>query len=220
MECNGPLALYKAWPLCSQALFLSTDRMLILSVASAESWQPILDESLLEDAEQAIAKIKWKPSRCGGRPWAWPSDTANALGASRRRRGRPQRQGDMTEYITEVTIAGETGDNGQVVLGSLMNHVTSATGLAISLAAAGQAPLPGQWIHAPAADAAAPRGRARLHLQSAEEVQKVYRALHGQVLQVGTDHLSITVSNDVAASRGLLGNGRRGGPGAASPALI
>ena len=59
-------------------------------------------------------------------------------------------------------------------------------------------------------DLAAPLGRARLHIDSQEEVKKIHAALNGQIVQVGTDNLSITVHNDLLEGVALAGNGRGG----------
>ena len=68
VECNSPLALSRAWPLCSQAIFLSFDRVLVFTSASVESWTALLDRGLQEDENNAITKVKHKASSCGGRP--------------------------------------------------------------------------------------------------------------------------------------------------------
>ena len=58
-------------------------------------------------------------------------------------------------------------------------------------------PTAGCWMHLACRDPAAPPGRARLCFQSQEEVREFYAALQGQVVQVGSDHLAITVHNDL-----------------------
>ncbi|CAK0911309.1 unnamed protein product, partial [Prorocentrum cordatum] len=211
LECNGPMALRRAWPLCSQALFLSTDRWLIFSSASVESWTTVLNQSLLEDVEHAITKIKWKASRFGGQQWVSPSATPPALAASRRRRGRAVRASNSMDHVVEVFTSGETRDAGGMVLDKLMTHVSSAAGLTLEPRPPGQ--------HPSSRDVSAPPGRARLYLRSADGVRKVYAALHGQVLQVGTDHVSITAQNDLLDSRTLSGEGQGRTACAGSPFL-
>ena len=71
-------------------------------------------------------------------------------------------------------------------------------------------PKPGEFIHLASQDTSAPPGRMRVLLTSAEEVRRLYTALHGQVVQVGSDRISVVVSNDLVDSRGVPGNGRRG----------
>ena len=72
VECNAAGALKKIWPLCCQALSLDNGKLLILTEASEDTWQASLDKFLTEDLENAIARIRWKPSRNGGRPWLTP----------------------------------------------------------------------------------------------------------------------------------------------------
>ena len=68
----------------------------------------------------------------------------------------------------------------------------------------------GTWKHLASYDPAAPPGRARLYLGSQEEVKEIHAALNGQIIQVGTDNLSITVHNDFLEGAALAGNGRGG----------
>eukprot|EP00959_Pyramimonas_sp_CCMP1952_P285180 5962763-Pyramimonas_sp.AAC.1 len=60
MECHSPLALRRAWPLCSQAFYLSSDKVLIYTAASAATWVEMLDRTLQEDPDHAITMIKHK----------------------------------------------------------------------------------------------------------------------------------------------------------------
>ncbi|CAK0881323.1 unnamed protein product, partial [Prorocentrum cordatum] len=95
MECNSPLALGKAWALCLQAVFLSTDRVLLSTSASAESWTALLDQALKDDEDHAITKIEWKAS---------------------------SRNSPSLDNIAEVRVTGETGDSGSVVIDELLAH--------------------------------------------------------------------------------------------------
>ncbi|CAK0825379.1 unnamed protein product, partial [Prorocentrum cordatum] len=65
VECNSPLGLVRAWPLCSQAIFLSSDRVLVFTSASVESWTALLDRGLQEDENHAITNIKHKVLQVG-----------------------------------------------------------------------------------------------------------------------------------------------------------
>ena len=69
--------------------------------------------------------------------------------------------------------------------------------------------IAGTWKDLASYDEAAPPGRARLYLETIEGARKVHAALHGQVLQVRSDWLSITVHNDMLDADGLSGVGRR-----------
>ena len=67
----------------------------------------------------------------------------------------------------------------------------------------------GTWKHLASYAPDAPPGRARLYLSSQEEVRRVHAALHGQMVQVGSDWLAVTVHNDPHDAAPLMGNGGR-----------
>ena len=67
-EMNSPAAAMQVWHLCSQAVFLGQDRLLLLSAASIDTWQPILDALIQADPETAFTKIRSKATVNGGRP--------------------------------------------------------------------------------------------------------------------------------------------------------
>ena len=90
-----------------------------------------------------------------------------------------------------------------------MTHVCQATGLQLQETDYSRTPAAGEYIHLASQDADAPAGRLRVLLNSAEEVRRLYNALHGQTVQVGQDRVGITVTNDVLDSRGVPGNERR-----------
>ena len=209
VECNNPNGIVQGWPLCSQAVYLSASKALIRTDASEDTWRPLLDKLLAEDPESAITRLRWKPSRNGGRPWLVPGATATKLAASRRRKGRTDDGTCQSHHFTEVRVNGEVGREDGEVMRKIIGHLTSHSPLQCTETPPDRAPRPGEWIHLASRDSGAAPGRVRLHLQSQEEVQKVYEALHGQILQVGTDQLAITVHNDVSDA----GSSKNGGGG-------
>ena len=46
-------------------------------------------------------------------------------------------------------------------------------------------------------------------LASAEDVRRLYTALHGQTVQVGADRVGVVVDNDLVTGQGVPGNGLR-----------
>ncbi|CAK0824484.1 unnamed protein product, partial [Prorocentrum cordatum] len=144
LECFSPLAVAKVSSLCSQLFFLTSDRVLLLTEASTETWAQLLNDAAKEDEALTITRLRWKASKYGGRHFAAIDATASALRASRRRRNRRGKPATIVDHITELRI----------------------------------------------------NGHARVYLGSGADVRKVYQALHGQVLKIGTDTVSITVLND------------------------
>ena len=70
MEVTHPDAINDLWPLCSEAVFLAIDKVLITTEASSATWQTALDTLLQKDPEAAATKLRWRPARHGGRPFA------------------------------------------------------------------------------------------------------------------------------------------------------
>ena len=196
---------------------MASGRALIITEASKDSWLEIVDKSLKEDENNAITKIKWKPSRFGGRTWLFPSATPASIAAVRRRRGRKDKAPSFTDNITEVRIGGELGIEAEQVLNRLLTHACASTGLALSPAATDKSPTIGQWQHLARTDPSAHPGRVRLYVCTQEELDTIYAALHGQVIQVGTDHFAVTVHNDLQDAAGASGKGHRVGRASISP---
>ena len=210
VEFLDPAAMLKAWPLCKEALLLSDAKALVRTEASGDSWTEMLESMCKEGELSIISKIRWKASRFGGRAVAVPSATASAVAASRRRRGKMGRPALPVDFSAEVRLNGEVGVQDKEILSQLLQHTGAQIGLNLrQFSATDQTPA-GSWRHLASHDASAPPGRARVYLQSEEEVRRIYAALHGQVLQVGHDAIAITVHNDITDARPLMGNGGRG----------
>ena len=209
LECLDASVMARAWPLCKEAIFLAQDKVLIRTEASTDAWVQLMDTLCCEGELNVITKIRWKTSRFGGRPWAVPTATSSALAASRRRRGKHGKGDQILDYVTDICVNGEVGMNDKEIMDTLVKHACTQIGMDLKERAGhGNSPI-GTWMHLASLDPTLPPGRARLFLRSQEEVHKIYTALHGQVLQVGADSLSITVHNDCTDSGCLTGNGRR-----------
>ena len=92
------------------------------------------------------------------------------------------------------------------VLSLLMQHVVSATGLARAETDYSRAPRVGEFVHLASQDPSAPPGKLRVHLGSADEVRKLYNALHGQTVMVGSDRVGILVGNELVDGWRVPGN--------------
>ena len=195
------------WELCSELVAVSRTKILVISDASAEIWTSVMDRAMQEDTSETHFKLKWKPSRNGGRTIATPTATTAALAASRR-------QGNCVassrDFFTDVAIQGEVGREDGEVMRLLMTHLVRATGLDIKETDYSRDPKSGEFYHLASKDPISPPGRLRLYLRDQDEVRKVYAALHNQTVQVGQDYVAITVSNDLVEGARVPGNGRQG----------
>ena len=182
---------------------ISSTKVLVYTEATAETLKAKMDEVMTLDVEAAATKLKWKPSRNGGRAIATPSATTSSLAASRKKANKPS---SAFDYITEVAVKGEVGREDGEVMRKLMAHVCSSTGLNINETAGEANPKIGEFFHLASRDSAAPPGRMRVMLRNEDEVRKLYAALHGQTVQVGHDLVAIEVSNDLINIKELKGN--------------
>ena len=94
-------------------------------------------------------------------------------------------------------------------LDEIIRHVCQATGLVLEAYDDRSPKSTGVWKHLATYDPTAPPGRARFYLNNKDDVKKNHKALHGQVLQVGVDWLSISVHNDLVDAGPLTENGRQ-----------
>jgi len=109
-------------------------------------------------------------------------------------------------YNADVTVQGEVGKEDGQVLAILMQHVTSNTGLSIQETDYSRAPRVGEYVHLASLDSTAQPGKLRVLLSSAEDVRRLYNALHGQTVQVGHDRVGIVVGSDLIDGRQVPGN--------------
>ena len=205
LETTGAGCVHHFWPLCSQLLALSPTKLLVVSTATSETWTAKMDEVMTADLTMAAHRLKWKPSRNGGRTVAAPSATQASLAATRRNRGQPNLAALSTRTV-EVQALGELGREDADVLRQLMLHTLTTAGLTLSETPADRAPKAGEFYHPASRDAAAPPGRVRALLRSEAEVRLLHTTLHGQAIKVGQDLIGIQVQNDMINSEALAKN--------------
>ena len=203
LEFSSQLAVHHYWSLCSQMVLLSSHKALLYTAAEAGTWTAKFDHVMKSDAMEIAVKLRWRASKHGGRPFAGPSATSQALAASKRRGKNPI---SMVHFNTDVTIQGEVGREDGQVMAILMQHVTQATGLAIKETDYSRVPKCGEYIHLASQDPTAQPGKLRVLLSTADEVRRLYNALHGQTVQVGGERIGIVVSNDLINGQQVPGN--------------
>ena len=154
----------------------------------------------------AATRLKWKPSRKGGRVIDTPSVITSLIAANKR----------MGQYI-QLRHGPHRRDCGQGRLGAgRCGGDQTADGpcvcrywLALQEARNAEHPKPGEYVHAASRDANAPAGVVKVLVKSKEDVRKLYVALHGQAIQVGQDNVGIEVRNDPVTIESGLGNDPR-----------
>ena len=229
VETNGLGTVEHAWPLCAGLLALGGGKVLIHTEAKPETWQPLLDALPQQDPQNAITRIKWRPSRYGGRLWAKPGGTRTQLAAVQRTKGGRVGQTAPRSNVAEVRPRGAGACEDAQVFRALMAHLQRAAGLNLQETGPGQEATPGTWRSMAAEDPTAPRGRMRLVLRDDLDVQRLFDELHERAVQVGGDMVGVQVLHDIhdaqlAGGRGAgtepaggQGNGRRRGGGRPGP---
>jgi len=197
LEIGNSVKFRSYWAVCSQALAIAPRKFLVQSQAEPAEWTQLMDGILGRDADDATAKLRWKPSVRGGRVIATPTATTAALAAARRGANRPVTSADC---LAVVEVQGELGPENAAVLHHLMEQTAQNTGLAISRAADAQAPALGEYF----VDADRP-GHVRILLPDFDSVRRVYAALNGRTLAVGVDRVAIRVMNDAVDGQAVLG---------------
>ena len=194
------------WQLCSEMLWVDPKRFLVVTEATQEVLTQTMIDVMNKDGGLAATRLKWKPSRCGGRTIASPSQTANALAAGRRRTNKIT---STMHSIAEVVVNGDTGHEDAEILKRIMDHACQAIGLHLCVAASPDNPKAGEYIHLASRDVVAPAGRLSVLLKVPNEVYRLYAALHGQALLVNGDYVEISVLNDKVRMEVAAGNDPR-----------
>ena len=206
LEFNGAGGFHHFWPLCIQMIPMNDRKFLITTDATEETWKNMMNDVMSNDQKTAANKLKWKPSKNGGRTIATPSNTSSALAAGKRRGNKTH---STMDKVADIIVKGELGKEDASVLKRILDHACNATGLDIKEAVDPNQPNAGEYVHVASRDAGAPAGRLRVLLKSVDEVRKVFVALHGQAIKVNEDSIGIEVVNDVMTLEIASGNDPR-----------
>ena len=171
-----------------------------------------------------ILKLKWRPSRNGGRPWATPDATAQQLGAARRL--IKNKDGGVEDLTVNLDLAGSLGIQPKEVIRSLMQVVAQHSQLPlVESIEATQNQAAAKWKWLAGEDPSLPPGRVRIFCEGLELVEALHLNIKGRAVQIGPDLVSIDLSNDLretkfnpTLSSASQKNGRRGrGPRTSPP---
>ena len=206
LEFSSVLSTHHYWALCTQMIPLSTHKALVISSTEAEVWVAKMDFVMQNDSQETAVKLRWKASRHAGRCIATPAATSKALAASKR---RGTTSISVHNFTADAEVCGEVGKELGQIMAILMQHVMQASGLNIKETDYARAPKVGEYIHLATQDITAPLGKMKVLLSSEDDVRRLYNALHGQTIAVGSDTVGIVVGNELIDGQTVPGNGQR-----------
>ncbi|CAK0883473.1 unnamed protein product [Prorocentrum cordatum] len=189
-------AINSIWSLCSGALFLGKNRLLLTTEAAAGTWQVTMDSLIRNDPDTAVYKLKHRPSRHGGRPFSSPSALLARIAATRCAK-QSRGASSPTQAIADVTITGRLHADEHAVVRNLMDHLVTQTGLQLTEQSDGPGNKIGTWKWLSDTDASAPPGRSRLFLKDLSKVSRVKAALHDKTIKIGMGTFRLQVHSDL-----------------------
>ena len=209
LDLSSAAALLKVWPLCQEALFLTSHLATVRTVCQQEDWQVKLDAIWDEDQEAAISKIRWRPSRLGGRVWASPASLV-AQGPRVRRVPQSEQRGSAGMLTAEVQLAGSLGYDPDDVVAKLIEVLHARGGLQLSHVTPGALPQADSWRRVADLDPTAAPGLVRLYLADPDALRMLHREFDGRAVQYGEDLVEVRVLTQLEQLR-PSGNRRGGG---------
>ena len=132
------------WAICSGALFLSKSTLLLTTEASAGTWQQAMDTMMRNDPDSAVYKLKWRPSRHGGRPFATPSALPARIAATRRAK-QTRGTASTVQAITDVEIKGHLHADEHALVRALVTHLVGQTGISLTELQEDRGHRAGKW---------------------------------------------------------------------------
>jgi hypothetical protein len=192
--------------------FIAPRTLTVTSMAASATWEDKLEHLFTEDPSCFISKLRWRRSRNGGRTIAQPAATQRQLQASQRMAAPSP---VAPKAIAEVLINGSLGHNGRLIELQVIKVLTNL-GMHLQERAATTPSTAGTWQSIAASTSAGPSGRLQIHLASETQLAEVRASLHDKAFQLGSDMVSITVTDD-AALAAQAKNGRRGVRNRATP---
>ena len=208
VDLTSPGAAQAAWPLCEDLVFLQPRLLTIRTAAQQEVWAQLLEQVFERDPDAAILRVRWRPSRHGGRIWATPPVTAQQLGAASRLAARAAVPSAAADGRTTLSLRGPLGHDPARVMTEFLAVLQTRTGLSLMQATDAADERLGTWRLLDGVGDPGGAGRVRLALSSLDEARRVAAEFHGRAINVGPDLIAIEVSNDLLGAPGA-GNGRR-----------
>jgi hypothetical protein len=205
-EFSEPSNGVEIYQLCEDAAFLSPSRMILRTMASPEIWESKVEHMFAENPSSFVSRVRWKPSRCGGRTFAQPAATGQQLGAARREATRCTAvPGKPIQAM--VQVRGPVGHDGGQVTSAIVECLRSQ-GVSLEMVSAVASLNANEWQTVVSYTSNSPTGTLRLAVMSEAEMRIVRDTLHERAIQLGSDLIAISVQDD-AGALAQAKNGRR-----------
>jgi hypothetical protein len=215
VELADSTALIQMAGLCREALYLSPKLATVTTDVAQAEWQRRVDEIWTEDPAAAVLRIKWRPSRMGGRTWVAPAAPAASIRAARAPAAATLESAGIGPRTAELSASGSLGYDPGAVVQMIMGILRVQAGVDLAATASPEQLRPGTWRRIAEDDPTADPSRVRLYLRSAEEGERIKAALHERAVQVGADLITLrveTVSVTVPRCNRRGGGRQREGP--------
>lgn len=211
LEVTDASAALRVAPLCDEMAYVTGMLVTLTTLAPPDVWERQLEDIFTEDPARSITKLRWRRSRNGGRTVAQPAATQRQMQAAHRVAGP---QAPHPSVLVDVAVQGPLGYDGQLVEQQLIG-IVQASGISVARCSRGTASTPGSWTSVAAPLASGASGRLRLHVRDGAEAATIRALLHDKAFQLGSDLISMTVTDDL--SQAAQAKNGRGGAGRPAP---
>ena len=211
VELSAPQAAYRIVPLCDEAAYVTPRKLTVKTLAPTDRWEHLLVDAHRSDPDCFVSRIKWRPSRNGGRTIAQAEATSGQLAAQCREatRSRAQRGEQFPRMIT-VRPRRELGRNAREAIQGIVNHL-QRNGIALNEAGEGHALEDSQWR--------AVRGRSdqlvgsmHIAIRDPDAAAQIVSMLHEKAIEVGQELVTIIAAEDRCTAQRSNNGGRGGRP--------
>ena len=217
-------SLLGATSLIEDVVVLSQSRALVLPKATSAMWEVFLTAQFQQKADQGITKLRWRPSRHGGRTWAKPLALDSQIAAKRARDRDSVRPDSQTPDPSGlIIIRGSLGAKPE----ELMEALLAAIGRSLNISLARGRPLLSlqthEWAETRKGDGSW-SGQVRIQLATWQELQALKTLLDSSVIELDGEHRAVEVHSPYLLENGTVvghtpnrGNVRGGRVGRPSP---
>lgn len=191
-EISSVHAATEIAPLCDEMVVVSSRLVILHTSCSKTLWEETLTELLQRNPGNAVDKLKWRPSRHGGRPWVKPI-TLDAR-AVRARALAATREDKDAAVSAVVTIHGSLGAAPFTLIQKVMDRIAESLSVTLEHADPDNALRTYQWREfRDAADECT--GAMKLTLATPLEVQRLLSRVRGAAIKVGGELTFVEVQN-------------------------
>ena len=211
VELSAPQAGYRIVPLCDEAAYVTPRKLTVKTLVPTDRWEKVLTETHMSDPDCFVPRIKWRPSRNGGRVTAQAEATAGQLAAQCRESNRARKQrADQFPILIIIRPHRELGRNAREAIQGILSHL-QRNGIALNEACDGNALEDSQWR--------AVRGRSdqlvgsmHIAIRDPSAAAQVVSMLHEKAIEVGHELVTIIAAEDGCTAQRSKNGGRGGRP--------